>query len=231
MTIKVHVLTPGSIDPQAVEIAEEILIADLLQQLLDGRHEQFDLFPEGRSEPHHRHRSAKDVGIKNGDVVHCLPKVREIRVHIDQTPFQSPSSTTGIALYQLGNVAAGHQLYREVRGNEEDEPIFRDEELFHLEEDAHFHSSDKPFKGFEIFVNTRPKVVHKRLLTLDEIVNLAFNPRPTGPNIEFTVNFHNAAGRHSEGEMVSTAHSGKYGRHFVKIKNGTVFDVGYTDRS
>jgi hypothetical protein len=73
--------------------------------------------------------------------------------------------------------------------------------------------------------------VHKRLLTFDEIIDLAYDPRPTGGLIEYTISFHKAAGRYSEGEMVSTAHSAKHGRHAIKVKNGTVIDVDFTDRS
>ena len=231
MNITIHVLKLGSTRIQAIEIAEEILIADLLQQILDGQHEQFDLFPDGRSEPHGRHQSAREAGIKHGDLLHCHPKRREIRVHIDQEPFQSPSVTTGAALYLLGKVAPSHQLYREVMGCQEDEPIFNDEEVFHLHEDSHFHSSDKAFKGYEIVVNGSPITIFKRLFSFDEIIDLAFNPRPTGQAIEYTVTFEKADGHHKSGQMVSTSHSAQHGPHWIKVKTGTEIDVDFTDRS
>ena len=41
----------------------------------------------------------------------------EVRIHIDEHHYQSPTPTTGAALYMLGKVAAGMELYREVRGD------------------------------------------------------------------------------------------------------------------
>src|ERR1700722_502463 len=88
---------------------------------------------------------------------------REVRIHLDQNPYQSPTPTSGKALYVLGNVPGNHQLYREVKDNEE-------VELF---EDEHFHSSAEPFKGFKIIVNGRPKEVRQKVLTFMEVVALA----------------------------------------------------------
>ena len=45
----------------------------------------------------------------------------ETRVHIDRHPYESPNPTTGAALYALGKVPAGFQLYREAKGDTEDE--------------------------------------------------------------------------------------------------------------
>ena len=41
---------------------------------------------------------------------------------------------------QLGNVAAGLELYREVSGDKEDKAIENGPETVHLKEDEHFHS-------------------------------------------------------------------------------------------
>ena len=64
----------------------------------------------------------------------------EIRIHIDEKPYESPNPTTGAALYALGHVASGLDLYREVTGDREDEPIANGPEVIHLKEDEHFHS-------------------------------------------------------------------------------------------
>jgi hypothetical protein len=44
----------------------------------------------------------------------------EVRIHIDEHKYESPNPTTGAALYTLGNVAAGLELYREVSGDKEE---------------------------------------------------------------------------------------------------------------
>ena len=50
-------------------------------------------------------------------------KKHHVRIHIDQKEYESPNPTTGEALYILGNVQPGLELYREVRGDREDPPI------------------------------------------------------------------------------------------------------------
>lgn len=67
---------------------------------------------------------------------------REVRVHIDQHPRHSPNPTTGAALYALGHVRHGYELFREVEGDREDTPIRHDETPVHLKEDEHFHSAE-----------------------------------------------------------------------------------------
>lgn len=65
----------------------------------------------------------------------------EVRIHIDRKPYMSPVVTTGAALYALGHVAAGYELFREVQGDREDEPIANDQTEIHLKEDQHFYSA------------------------------------------------------------------------------------------
>ena len=67
---------------------------------------------------------------------------REVRVHIDQHPHHSPNPTTGTALYKLGEVRHGYELFREVEGKREDTPIPNDETPLQLKEDQHFHSAE-----------------------------------------------------------------------------------------
>jgi len=220
MDITIHITRPGSDIPEAVVIAEEILVADLLRQILDD-HEQFDLFQDRHSEPQQRHQSAREVGIKHGDHLHCKP--REVRVHMDEEQRLSPRKATGSTLYDIWKVAPGHQLFREIKGNCDDEPIFRDEEPFELEQDEHFHSSDKLFSGYHITVNTEPKTVCKRLLSYDDVVELSGEKPPTGTDPEMTVQFEDADRRHPDGTLFSG--------DFVKVKNGTIFHVSPTNRS
>ena len=79
-----------------------------------------------------------------------------VRIHIDQKRYESPNPTSGHALYVLGNVPAGLELYREVEGDREDDPIENAPERVHLKEDAHFHSG--PPKTYTIYVNGEEKV-------------------------------------------------------------------------
>lgn len=80
-----------------------------------------------------------------------------------------------------------------------------------------------------IIVNGRERVVSSSTLSsdselsFDEVVRLAFDPTPSGPDIMFTVSYRNGAGRPPEGRLVAG--------QSVKVKDGTVFNVTLTDRS
>ena len=144
----------------------------------------------------------------------------DVRIHIDQKPYRSPDRTTGEALYKLGGVPGHHELYREVTGNQEDVAIPDSGETVILAEDEHLHTGPREFT---IIVNGRRKEVVGRKLSFDEVVALAFDPVPTGPNIMFTITYRNGPRQNPEGTLLE---GGK-----VKIHNGMIFDVTPTDKS
>jgi hypothetical protein len=78
-------------------------------------------------------------------------------------------------------------------------------------------------KNITITVNARPKSVPKTELTFDEIIHLAYDNPPTGPNWVFTVTYHRGQGDKPEG----TLRAGES----VKVKDGMAFDVTATDKS
>ena len=45
----------------------------------------------------------------------------------------------------------------------------------------------------EIFVNTRSRIVTSDELSYDEVIKLAFDPPPTGPNWAIVVSYRNGA--------------------------------------
>ena len=57
---------------------------------------------------------------------------QRVRIHIDQEPYDSPNPTVGEALYRLGNVPAGLELFREVTGDREDPEVDNGPEIVHL---------------------------------------------------------------------------------------------------
>ena len=85
-------------------------------------------------------------------------------------------------------------------------------------------SQEAPTKGFEIFVNTRPKKIETEYVSYEQIVKLAFDPAPppSGEFIEITVRFHHWP-RGRKGSLIP----GKS----TKITEGMVFYVKATDRS
>jgi hypothetical protein len=147
----------------------------------------------------------------------------EVRVHIDRHAYESPNPSTGAALYALGKVTAGFQLYREVQGNEEDEPIHNDSEHEHLTQDEHFYSNGECHKGYDIIVNAELHHVEKKHVSFEQVVKLGFPTPPSGQNILFTVTYYNGPRTNPEG-ILTTGQT-------VKLKNRMVFNVKATDRS
>lgn len=80
-----------------------------------------------------------------------------------------------------------------------------------------------------VVVNAREKVIPVVDLSPDgelsfaQIVHLAYDPVPTGQDIVFTVSYREGAGRPDSGRLVDG--------QSTKVKNGTVFNVSFTDRS
>jgi len=147
----------------------------------------------------------------------------KVRVHIDQHPHHSPNPTTGAALYLLGNVPPGWELFKEVEGNRENIPVPNDGAQLRLAEDEHFHSAEAHKKEFKIIVNAELKEVTQRVLTFDEVVALAYPGSLKGTNVVFTVTYKKAAKPPHEGSLIQG--------QSVAIRNGTIFNVTKTDKS
>ena len=148
-------------------------------------------------------------------------QTHEVKIFIDQNSYHSPNPTTGAALYVLGKVQPGMELFREVTGDREDSEVDNGPESVHLKQDEHFHSG-KP-KVYKIIVNGRQKEVSTKALTFDQVVALAFNPVPSGPNVQFTVTYRKGPRKNHEGSMTEG--------ETVRIKDGMIFDVTETNKS
>ena len=145
----------------------------------------------------------------------------EVRVFIDQEAYHSPDPTTGSALYVLGKVEPGMELFREVTGDKEDPEVPNGPEAVHLKEDEHFHSG-KP-KTYKIYVNGQEKVVTTKIVSYEQIVSLAFPNPVTGQNIRYTVGYEDGPHKNPSGSLMP---GGK-----VYVKDGMIFDVTPTDKS
>jgi multiubiquitin len=155
------------------------------------------------------------------DIQAEVPGDRRVRVHIDQERHDSPNPTTGAALYALAGIHEGLDLFREVEGDREDEPIARTEREIRLVQDEHFHSGKD--RKYRIIVNLEEKIVDRRVLTFREVVKIAFPDVKDGPGVVYTVTYKKAAGPQREGTLAEGQH--------VEVKNGTIFSVTRTDKS
>ena len=145
----------------------------------------------------------------------------EVKLFIDQQAHHSPSPTTGAALYVLGNVQPGMELFREVTGDREDPEVENGPEIIHLKEDEHFHSG--PPKVYKIIVNGRKREVSTKTLSFEQVVALAFDPVPVGPNVQFSVTYRKGPRKNHEGTLTEG--------ETVRIKDGMIFDVSETNKS
>lgn len=78
-------------------------------------------------------------------------------------------------------------------------------------------------KHVTIIVNGRPRQVEKTVITFDEVVKLAFETPPYGPNTLFTVTYKRGHGNKPEGTLVMG--------DSAKVKDGMIFNVSVTDKS
>jgi hypothetical protein len=85
------------------------------------------------------------------------------------------------------------------------------------------HQGESRNKEFTITVNGRQKAVTTSELSFAQIVALAFEKPPSGPNILFTVTYRRGEGNKPEGTLVEG--------QSVKIKDGMIFNVTATDKS
>lgn len=148
-------------------------------------------------------------------------QTHEVKIFIDEQAHHSPDPTTGEALYALGNVQAGMELFREVGGDYVDPEVDNGPEVIHLKVDEHFHSG--PPKVYHIIVNGRKRDVSTKTLIFNQVVALAFNPVPSGPNVQFSVTYRKGPTKNHEGTMTEG--------ETVRIEDGMVFDVTETNKS
>jgi hypothetical protein len=66
-----------------------------------------------------------------------------VSIIIDKKHKESPTPTTGAALYALGEVASGYELFKEVHGKGDDEAIANDGTAVALKAGDHFYSAQK----------------------------------------------------------------------------------------
>lgn len=148
-------------------------------------------------------------------------QIHEVRIHIDQEPYESSNPTSGEALYVLGKVPSGLELFRELTGDREDPEVPNGPEIIHLKPEEHFHSG-KP-KTYRIYVNGQEKLVTTKTVTFDQIVALAFPNPPTGQNMLYTVGYEDGPHANPSGSLMP---GGK-----VKVKDGMIFNATPTDKS
>ncbi len=147
------------------------------------------------------------------------PEKVDVPIFINRIAVEAPTPLRGHKLYELGNIPAHQQLFREASGTAEDEPIANDAERIFLKSGDHFYSE----REFKLVINGQQKVVAGPTVTYEEIVRIAFPVPTTGPNVLYTVTFADGPRKNPEGELLP--------HKTVQIKNGMTFHVTPTDKS
>jgi len=166
--------------------------------------------------------------IKNAEQAHEVPDGNHqghhhiVRIHIDEKPYESPSPTTGEALYRLGHVKPELKLFREVKGDREDTTIENGPEVVHLTEDEHFHSGEP--RGVTIIVDGTPHEWNKPEISYVEVVTLFDPAYPQHPKTTYSVKYRNGPSPNPEGTLSP-------GSKPVKVKERMIFNVRKADKS
>jgi hypothetical protein len=130
---------------------------------------------------------------------------------------------SGTVLYKLASAGSGDSVFLRVPGAED--RLIEPSDVVDLTAPGieKFFTGPKPVQTYEIFVNSRPRVIEDKIVTFEKVVELAF-PGPQGPNIVFSMTYRHAESKPHAGEL------GPGGSVEVK-KKGTIFNVTKTDKS
>lgn len=120
----------------------------------------------------------------------------------------------------LARVPENHELLLQREGKPD--KVFDANDDVRLDGEKQERFSTRP-RTHTIIVNARPKTVDKAVLTFDEIVRLAFPNPPSGPDIQFTVQYSRGPAGQSSGALVEG--------DSVRVKDRMEFDVTQTNRS
>lgn len=129
----------------------------------------------------------------------------------------------GLKLRQQGNIPADHQIYLVNKTPWEDELIL-DDDLVDLARPGTEHFISKP-EAIDIIlkVNNRDKPWHKREISFEEVVKIAYPNYDSNADKVYTVVYKKGPVQNPEGSMLPGQK--------VRVKNKMVFNVTETTRS
>lgn len=145
-------------------------------------------------------------------------------IYIDKVAYEVRSSViTEAELRQLPSpaVADDHGIWRDVQDDLDD--FLAPGEILTITEGERFFTKQLPERNIRIIVNARAHTVRGRRVSYEQVVALAFPDGPTGENITYTVTYTKAAGPKPAGTLAAGG--------AVRVKEGTVFNVAFTDKS
>ena len=167
------------------------------------------------------------IKIGPGDVLYTEgtdgARPRKLKIVINDQVVAAPAvSMTGTQIRRLTDPPTPERdrLFRDIDGSR-DEAI-DDEEVVTVAFGAEFYTR----RRFYIVVNGREKTrrdLDDRDLTFDEVIELAFDNPPSGPQVMFSVSYRNGPPNRPSGTLVAG--------ESVRARTGMVFNVTATDKS
>jgi hypothetical protein len=150
-------------------------------------------------------------------------KHHELHLTINEKKFPwHPQYITGAEIRKLGEIPTSDELYLKVKEGWENELITDDRKIDLAAPGMDHFFSKKP--GFIIVVNLRDKQWLEKLISYDQVVNLAFpDYNPNNPNIVYTVTYKKGPHQNPEGSMSKGV--------TVYVKDKMIFNVSKTDKS
>lgn len=148
---------------------------------------------------------------------------RSFRFHIDDEARDwGQQRISGLYLKQIAQVdPASHDVFHLVVGGRDQ--LIRDADTFDLGGAGVERFATAPIQ-IEVFVNTRPHVVNRRVLDFWAVAQLAYpDADPSNENIEYTITYDKGPRENRSGNLMAG--------QTVQIKGGMEFYVLLTDKS
>ncbi len=129
----------------------------------------------------------------------------------------------GSEIRKLDNIAPEEEIFLTIKKPWEDEPIPDDKQVnLARPEIEHFYSKAKHHE-IMLIVNGKPRQWNKKIITFEQVVELAFGSYDPNPDKQFTVTYDRGPHQNEEGSMVKGEK--------VFVKNKMIFNVTCTDKS
>ncbi len=141
-----------------------------------------------------------------------------VRIHIDRDALESPDPTTGKALYQLANIPKRRTLFRERKGNHEDEAVARDDTVIDLKKDDRFYSQ----QVFDLLVNGEDHEIDTKAISYARVLEFYLGQGGT-PSNEYLIKYSHGPAENPSGTLAPGQK--------VKVKDGMRFRVAGTGES
>lgn len=163
------------------------------------------------------------VDLRHAGVEHFLVFLGDSSYRIvlnDQVLTWGGRQINGATLKALAGAPQDHDVWEIVPGGRD--ILVGDKDYIDLTKPGVEHFVVKPFEA-TIIINAKPRVVHTRFLTYQQLVELAFPGSQHPPQTVYTIDYDHGPHDHPEGSVVDGQQ--------IRVKEGMEFYVSVSDKS